>query len=228
MSFTITPYIKYGKFRMDYHMYFEIIDKIKPHMMEIADYFKIEYKNLRYYHIIRYVQEALNVKIINYSFFSKLNNIIAGSLYVKNDDIIICLNSSLNRGRRIFTILHEIKHLLIDIPLGISSQFDDHLNIKFEDKSMIEIEADTIASYMFSSDTALEEAIYKLDFTYEELMNEFGYSHEALKVRLRNFIVFSLHETYQSAEELITNYINGKKSNLLFAIDEAIVKGYYA
>ena len=228
MSFNPKPYIKYGKFRMDYHMYFNIINKIKPYMIEIADFFGIEYKKLRYYHIIRYVQEALNVKIIEYSFSSKLNNIIAGSLYEKDGEIIICLNSNLKKGRRIFTILHEIKHLFIDIPLGISSHFDDQLHLKFEDKSMIEIEADTIASYMFSSDTALEEAIYKLDFTYEELMNEFGYSHEALKVRLRNFIVFSLHETYQSAEELITNYINGKKSNLLFAIDESIVKGYYA
>lgn len=226
MSFNPKPYIKYGKFRMDYHMYFNIINKIKPYMTEIADFFGIEYKKLRYYHIIRYVQEALNVKIIEYSFSSKLNNIIAGSLYEKDGEIIICLNSNLKKGRRIFTILHEIKHLFIDIPLGISSHFDDQLHLKFEDKSMIEIEADTIASYMFSTDTALKEAIFDSKLSYEELRLEFGYSKKALETRLRNFLVFTIHMTYQSAQELIENYIKGK-NYLTFVIDEAIAKGYY-
>lgn len=226
MSFNPKPYIKYGKFRMDYHMYFNIINKIKPYMTEIADFFGIEYKKLRYYHIIRYVQEALNVKIIEYSFSSKLNNIIAGSLYEKDGEIIICLNSNLSEGRRIFTILHEIKHLFIDIPRGISSHFDDQLHLKFEDKSMIEIEADTIASYMFSTDIALKEAIFDSKLSYEELRLEFGYSKKALETRLRNFLVFTIHMTYQSAQELIENYIKGK-NYLTFVIDEAITKGYY-
>ena len=226
MSFNPKPYIKYGKFRMDYHMYFNIINKIKPYMTEIADFFGIEYKKLRYYHIIKYVQEALNVKIIEYSFSSKLNNIIAGSLYEKDGEVIICLNSNLKKGRRIFTILHEIKHLFIDIPLGISSHFDDQLHLKFEDKSMIEIEADTIASYMFSTDIALKEAIFDSKLSYEELRLEFGYSKKALETRLRNFLVFTIHMTYQSAQELIENYIEGK-NYLTFVIDEAIAKGYY-
>lgn len=226
MSFNPKPYIKYGKFRMDYHMYFNIINKIKPYMTEIADFFGIEYKKLRYYHIIRYVQEALNVKIIEYSFSSKLNNIIAGSLYEKDGEIIICLNSNLSEGRRIFTILHEIKHLFIDIPRGISSHFDDQLHLKFEDKSMIEIEADTIASYMFSTDIALKEAIFDSKLSYEELRLEFGYSKKVLETRLRNFLVFTIHMTYQSAQELIENYIKGK-NYLTFVIDEAITKGYY-
>lgn len=218
------PYIKYGQFKMDYKMYFETIAKIKPHMVEISEYFGIDYKDLRYHHYIEYAKSALEVEFVEYQFSSKLKGMLAGALYIKDDCIIIALNASLGKGRKNFTSLHEIKHLLIDVPLGISSQFNDHIGVSIENKPFIEIEADTISSYMMCSDATMIDAIYS-GMSYKEMLREFGYSDKALEVRLINFLVFGAHETYQYAVSAVRNF-KLKKCDLVESVDNALLLGY--
>ena len=146
----------------------------------------------------------------------------------KSDDMVVCINSNMSRGRQRFTLAHELYHLLFeddqrDLIICESSNKDDS-----------ELEANIFASYLIMPYEGLER-YYKTNnivrWTLEDTIRAeqfFQMSHHAMLFRLREQEFITKEECLNFRKVLIgyEARINGFSDDLYVQSDES--KKYYS
>ena len=140
-----------------------------------------------------------------------------------SDDMVICINSNMSKGRQRFTLAHELYHLLFeedngDIIICEASNDDDS-----------EIEANIFASYLIMTYEGLERYAKVNDlteWTLEEIIRAeqyFQISHHAMLFRLREHEFISLEECMElrSVQIGYSAKINGFSDCLYTPSDES-------
>lgn len=145
-----------------------------------------------------------------------------------SDDMVVCINSNMSRGRQRFTLAHELYHLLFeddqrDLIICESSNDDDS-----------ELEANIFASYLIMPYEGLER-YYKTNnigrWTLEDTIRAeqfFQMSHHAMLFRLREQGFITKEECLKFRNVLIgyEARINGFSDDLYVQSDES--KKYYS
>lgn len=215
-----------------YH-YIEIYFKILSFINEIAEYYDIQIKNVRHYHIKNYCIDVLQYDIA----YSTKKGSIAGLTLISEQLVAIVINANKNvhKERQTFSLMHEIAHTILHIDENSETQqfasVRNSLN-HYENNEKIEqeIEADICASILMINDDALIEQLKKKK-TFEELKQIFNTSHSATQTRLTNFLIYTASYPYQKARELLSSYMQGEISlETIFPdclIDDCYLDSYY-
>nr|DAK44802.1 MAG TPA: IrrE N-terminal-like domain [Caudoviricetes sp.] len=219
-------FMKYRGLYITRTQYFEMINSIKPFITQVMNNFYLNEKELRYYNYFDFCENVLGYSFVEVPISGKLKKLLAGSVLYENGMIAIGCNSSMVPGRKNFTKLHEITHAQVDIDVNncVSQNFTDVLTNRGYNSSdqFREIRADICSSYMLITDSALKEA-FRDKYSVENFMDDFGITLPALKLRLKNYLVFNINLHPRYAEKLIEGFI--KKDN--YSIGIILLYMYY-
>ncbi|MGN1343011.1 MAG: ImmA/IrrE family metallo-endopeptidase [Traorella sp.] len=136
------------------------------------------------------------ITIVKYPMSSR----ISGMCTKENEDIIICINSTISYGRQRFTLAHELYHVLYEE--NVQRVICD-MNMS-GNKSESEKEADQFASYLLMPyDALLEYEHDKTKWDLEKIIDAeqfFQVSHQSMLYRLvcDNFLCNEVADEYKS------------------------------
>ena len=146
----------------------------------------------------------------------ELNDVIPSENDSSSNDMVICINSNMSKGRQRFTLAHELYHLLFeedkkDLIICETSNDDDS-----------EIEANIFASYLIMTYEGLERYAKTNDlneWTLEDIIRAeqyFQISHHAMLFRLKEHEFISTEECkmLRSVQIGYTARINGFSDSL--------------
>ena len=140
-----------------------------------------------------------------------------------SEDMLICINSNMSKGRQRFTLAHELYHLLFEEDNGSIIICED----SNDDDS--EIEANVFASYLIMTYEGLEryaKANNLNEWTLEDIIRAeqyFQISHHAMLFRLKEHEFISLEECIElrSVQIGYSARINGFSDSLYTPSDES-------
>lgn len=118
------------------------------------------------------------------------------------------------KGRIIFTILHELSHIICHL----EQQPNHHIYLSLKTDKMtgnyppellvLESEADTVASILYISDERLSTAL-QLNQSFSEIRKETNISTSALHNRMMDYLVHTIGYSRNYALKFILDYRNG-------------------
>lgn len=200
--------------------YFGIIQKISLFIKSVMDTYGLSESELRYYNYFEYCENVLDYVIKGVNIKGPLAKHLAGSVMCEDRKIVIGYNTNMTFGRQNFTILHEITHAQVDMNAGndfVAQNFTDLMTNKNYSSSdqFREVRADICASYLMITDPALRDCIFE-KYTFTDLIRDFGISSPALKLRLKNYLVFNINLHPSQADHLINYYIKSGDAGLMY------------
>ena len=170
--------------------YYRIQDAVSELTAKVAIYAGKSTSEVRWFDYVAYTKEVLGYVYVYHDFGNVVGKRFYGSAQILDGETVLIINThaSQNSGRIHFTTLHEIAHAYYHLQ---THPYDTYsTNGSDNDTSLIEQEADLMASFMLISDEAIFE-VMKGGMTFKQMCNEFECSYASLYVRLKNFLYSS-------------------------------------
>lgn len=175
---------------------------------QTADFYRIGVKEVKNYHIKRFVEEDKNAIYTEYHFKPPLDRLMLGSTQLVEGVIVLAVNALSMVERRFFSEMHETIHAYCDpIKENDGRAFSDLLLEEgyLPEDEFIERRANIGAGILMANDTALIHGINKFR-NFQHTAEFFFMSKSAFKNRLRSYLVFEKNCTPQYAFQLVRNY----------------------
>lgn len=204
--------MNYRGIKVDKEVYFKVLEKMKNFIMLVSFRLNIPLENLNCEHIQKYCEEYLGYCYAGFNFSDLATGYIKGSIIKKDNEIVIGynINPKIPQEQQNFTKMHETSHSLQHIDSDIYfQQFSEisGLNGYHEEEKILEVEADFGASILLINDWALYTAVVDLKMRFYDIVHKFFISATALKLRIKNFLVYNCDCTEYAAEIFVINYI---------------------
>ncbi|WP_165005276.1 MULTISPECIES: ImmA/IrrE family metallo-endopeptidase [unclassified Enterococcus] len=209
--------------------YLEITSYVLPLQTKVGEYFKLQIKDLRWHHYVKYCIEKLGYEILYYDYGDTASKFISGRTRLIDGvvSIIVNKNHTHNSGRQHFTTLHEIAHGFLHLEKGkIDKIFFSAKTIPAPGDKRSETEADVLASVMMISDKSIAEEM-KTKPTFAGLCFKFECSYANLLMRLKNYLVFNLDMNKNFALKLILDYRDYDDTTICEVINHLSSFNYY-
>lgn len=172
-----------------------------------ADIARSQFKAIRYGIADLFTEcSKMGYKVIRYPMGT---NSILGFVQKRDDDIIICTNSSVRLSREIFTLAHELGHSILHLD-KISEFTDNDITTGNMTEDIKEKEANLFAAYLLMPDELVRKYVQlDLNTTGEELtatdianmMSEFNVSFEVVLNRLVDTEIISFAKKVKLDDE---------------------------
>lgn len=193
---------------LDYDTYFEYHDQSYQVIEKVADYYRLELKDLRWDHYRDYAIDVENIKIVPYGFGHVSSKLLSANILKMGDAVGISYNTSMVDGRQRFSILHEIGHFFFDLNQEEYRQgFSELLNGSgySEEDMPREQRANVFASLAMANNEALRECL-KNGMSFSKMCNEFQLSNAALYVRLFDLLTKLFRLNPNIARQAVNSY----------------------
>lgn len=129
-------------------------------------------------------------------------SIAAGGRYV------IAVNQASSRPRMIFTLLHEVAHILCHLGSDISVAAFLPTGQYSSEQQPLEDEANIVASLLFAPDTFCQSAL-RDKMSFIDMQSQTGMSALALYNRLRNYLYYTLRASNSFTYSFLQCYKDG-------------------
>ena len=125
---------------------------------------------------------------------------LSGKIEKQYKEITIWVNRLHSKGRRRFTVAHELGHYYFDIPKS-GGKYKDYMFNRSSETNAVEIRANQFAAALLMPQNLLDAAIEKLDINancisfYNDVYNlakAFDVSEQAMRFRLTN-LGYNIH-----------------------------------
>lgn len=180
-----------------------------------ADFYDIEVKDVKNFHIKKFVEEDQLAVYVEHNFKPPLNRIMLGSTQLVEGVIVLAVNKLTMVERRFFSEMHETIHAYCDpIKENNGRAFSDLLMEEgyLPEDEFIERRANIGAGILMANDEALIFGINKFG-NFIHTANFFFMSKGAFRNRLRSYLVFERNCTPQYAYQLVQKYEIGCRSD---------------
>lgn len=180
-----------------------------------ADFYDIEVKDVKNFHIKKFVEEDKLAVYVEHNFKPPLNRIMLGSTQLVEGVIVLAVNKLTMVERRFFSEMHETIHAYCDpIKENNGRAFSDLLMEEgyLPEDEFIERRANIGAGILMANDEALIFGINKFG-NFIHTANFFFMSKGAFRNRLRSYLVFERNCTPQYAYQLVQKYEIGCRSD---------------
>lgn len=175
---------------------------------DVALFYDMEMADVTAEDIAKFCSDIYHFEIVYYS-FNKLRQTVAGTTYITKDAVVIGINSRMSRKRQLFTIMHELGHILMHSDTNAKHQSFSNLvhNMGYSKKEQQqEKEADLFASFCMLNDAALLKHTKDLP-SFAQLSNKFNISDAALNKRII-YRLLEIPKVYdlERAQKIARNY----------------------
>ncbi|TRZ33255.1 toxin [Enterococcus avium] len=173
-----------------------------------ADFYGIEVKDVKNFHIKNFVEEDKLAIYVEHYFKPPLDRIMLGSTQMVEGVIVLAVNKLSMIERRYFSEMHETIHAYCDpIKENGGRAFSDLVTEEdyLAEDEFTEKRANCGAGILMANDEALIYAINKFRNFYRTA-NFFFMSKGAYRNRVRTFLVFERDCTPQYAYKLVHKY----------------------
>lgn len=197
--------IMYKGVEIEKEDYFEVSNSLAGLKKSVCKHCGIEAKDMRWHHVVEYLNETKQVIFINHDFSV---DFFGGKTQKSDDNILITLNTndSIINGRKHFTAMHEVTHAFLHIDQSTSPLYLRDVNTLSKDYK--EVQADLGASELMLPREALIAACAK-NKSFYDMCYVFDCSYGALYLRLLNYLVFELRLKKGVALQLLSAYKKG-------------------
>lgn len=205
---------------IDEGIYFEASNLANGLAKEVARAYNIPIYCVNCRYIRKYVEEFEGISFLEVSFGKHLDQMLLGAISKVFGEIIISINKTVMYERKLFTSMHEVGHFYFDLEdLNAGNQLTDMINENgyLPEDFAREYRANVTASVLMANDEALKYAIRKFK-TIKEVANYFFMSKSALRIRLREYLIYHLGCSPNYAFRLVNDYVysNGQLFKTVF------------
>lgn len=196
---------------IDSNQYFEVVDSLHKLKNQVCEYFNMDMYNLRWYHVVTYLQETYKVTFVYKELPKQFNG--KTSRYGNNLITVLNTNDALNDGRKHFTAMHEVTHAVLHLDGPVNNRTFYSNSVTEVSHDLKEIQADIGASELMMPSEAIYEACCDHQ-TFRNMCNTFEVSYGALNTRLLNYLVFEKQMELPQALSMITDFRYRNNMNL--------------
>lgn len=196
-------HIEYNGIEIDDDQYNNIANAMFDLKLSVCQYFGKSPSQLRWRDYWDFINEKNSIEIeyvdLPSEFMGKTKKDSAGIIMILNS------NDRLNSGRKHFTFLHELSHVLLHLK-ELRNYQTFYYNVGSDTSSDLkEIEANIGASELLMDTTAIEKNCL-VNPTFSEMRTEFDVSNSALQMRLQNLLVFKYNVNFNTAKTFINGF----------------------